>query len=292
MKLKIFTSCVPSKNNQLDSFKRRYSIQSKLGEGAFGDVFCVQSRKSKMKYAAKVVKTKKQQDIILQNDDYVPMEVWALKRLSSHPNISTFIEHHEIKDKLVIITEHLEGYSDLFDHIEEHGRLTELRARNVIKQVVDVIGFCFKMGVDHRDIKEENIMYNPAGDQIKLIDFGSASVLSKHPYRLVRGTDIYIPPEHYLYNKYYPRPGAVWAIGCLAFCCLSSFTPFISINQIVSTGPDWSLMAHCLDESFDFVKCCLKTDEKRRMPFHMMRHHVWISDRIEELSNLELECSI
>ena len=292
MKLKIFTSCAPSNNKQLDSFKRCYSIQSKLGEGSFGEVFCVQSRKSKTKYAAKVVKNVSQQHKIIQNNEYVPMEVWALKRLSGHPNISSILEHHKIKDKIVIISEYLPGYSDLFDYIEEHGRLTELKTRNVIRQVVDVIGFCFKMGVDHRDIKEENIMYNPTGDKIKLIDFGSASILTKKPYHFVRGTDIYIPPEHYLTNKYYPRPGAVWAIGCLAFCCLSSYTPFTSINQIVHTGPDWSLIAHCMDASFDFVKCCLKTDEKRRMPFNMMRHHVWIVDSIEEFSNLELECSL
>ena len=55
----------------------------------------------------------------------------------------------------------------------------------LLKQVVDVIGFCFKMGVDHRGLNEENIMYNPSGNQIKLIDFGSALVLSKHFSRLV-----------------------------------------------------------------------------------------------------------
>ena len=87
----------------------------------------------------------------------------------------------------MIITEQLQGDRDLFDHIEEHGKfsLTKLRARNVIKQVVDVIGFCFKMGVDHRGLNEENIMYNPSGNQIKLIDFGSALVLSKHSSHLV-----------------------------------------------------------------------------------------------------------
>ncbi|KAL5262402.1 hypothetical protein ACHWQZ_G007951 [Mnemiopsis leidyi] len=292
MKLKIFSSCAPSNNRQLDSFKRSYSIQSKLGEGSFGEVFCVQCRSSKKKYAAKVVKNVKHQDKILQNDKLIPMEVWALKRLSGHPNIATFMEHHQIKDKIVIVTDYLSGYSDLFDHIEEHGRLTELSARNVIRQVVEVVGFCFKMGIDHRDIKEENIMYNPAGDQIKLIDFGSASVLSNRAYNFVRGTDIYIPPEHYLNSQYYPKPGAVWAIGCLAFCCLSSFTPFTSLNQIVSTGPDWSLLAHCSTDSLDFVKCSLNISEKKRMPFHMMRHHVWVVDSIEEFSNLELECSL
>lgn len=292
MRLKLFTSCATSNDDQLGSFKQLYSIQTKLGEGSFGVVFCVQSRETKTKYTAKVVKNVGKQDIVQQKNEFLPVEVWALKRLSGHPNITSYIEHHDIKDKIVIVTEFLPGYSDLFDYIEKHGRLTETRASNVMRQVVDVVGFCFKMGVDHRDIKEENIMYNPTGDQIKLIDFGSASVLSNKPYRFSRGTDIHLPPEHYLHYKYYPRPGAVWAIGCLAFCCLSSYTPFTSLNQIVSTGPDWTLMAHCADFAFDFVKCCLRIDEKKRMPFHMMKHHVWIVDSIEEFSNLELECSL
>ena len=130
--------------------------------------------------------------LIAATDVVGDMEVWALKRLSSHPNISInplspFIEHHEIKDKIVIITEQLQGYRDLFDHINEHAKfsLTKLRASKIIKQVVDVIGFCFKIGVDHRGINEEKIMYNPSGNQIKLINFGSALVLSKHFSRLV-----------------------------------------------------------------------------------------------------------
>ena len=290
MKLKLFSSCTATDNKQLDLFKRRYSIQSKLGNGTFGDVFCVQSKKCKTKFAVKVVKKVSGQDMILFDDKVTPMEVWALSRLSGHPNIVRFVEHDMISDKHVIVTEYLRGYTDLFDYIEEYGRLSESRTRNIIIQVVEVIGFCFKMGIDHRDIKEENIMYNAAGEHIKLIDFGSASLLSNKPYSQVRGTDIYLPPEHYLCNRYYPRPGAVWAIGCLSFSCLTSNTPFTSLDQILHTGPDWTMLDHCPDVTLDFMKTCLKVNEAQRMRFSLMRHHVWIADSIEEFSNLE--CSV
>ena len=97
------------------------------------------------------------------------------------------------------------------------------------------------------------IMYNHTGENFKLINFGSASILSSKPYTHIRGTDINLPPEHYLCNKYYPRPCAVWAICCLTFCCLTSQTPFTSLNQILNTVPDWKLLANCQEDTFDFV---------------------------------------
>ena len=290
MKLKLFSSCTSTDNHQLDSFKRRYSIQSRLGKGTFGDVFRAQSKKSKTKVVVKVVKYVRTQEKVIYEEKIIPIEIWALRRLSGHPNIVRFVDNDLISDKHVIVTEFLRGYFDLFDYIEEHGKMSESRARNIIKQVVEGISFCFKMGIDHRDIKEENIMYNPAGENVKLINFGSASVLSSKPYTHIRGTDINLPPEHYLCNKYYPRPCAVWAIGCLTFCCLTSQTPFTSLNQILDTGPDWKLLAHCQDDTFDFVKTCLKVNEGQRIRFYLMKHHIWIADNIEDLSNLE--CSI
>ena len=76
-------------------------------------------------------------------------------------------------------------------------------------------------------------MYNPAGDQIKLIDFGSASILSNRAYNFVRGTDIYIPTEHYLNSQYRPKPAAVWAIGVLGALLSAASLP--SLPSLPST---------------------------------------------------------
>lgn len=49
---------------------------------------------------------------------------------------------------------------DLFECIEqsENKRLTDLQARYVFAQVVDVVDYLDKQGIAHRDIKDENIV--------------------------------------------------------------------------------------------------------------------------------------
>lgn len=49
---------------------------------------------------------------------------------------------------------------DLFECIEqsENKRLTELQARYVFAQIVDVVDYLDKQGIAHRDIKDENIV--------------------------------------------------------------------------------------------------------------------------------------
>ena len=96
MKLKLFSSCTSTDNHQLDSFKRHYSIQSRLGKGTFGDVFCAQSTNSKTKVAVKVV-------INVQTQEKVIYE----GRLSGHTNIVRFADNDLISDKHVLVTKFL-----------------------------------------------------------------------------------------------------------------------------------------------------------------------------------------
>ena len=132
--------------------------------------------------------------------------------------------------------------------------------------------------IDHRrrDIKEENIQCTTR------MEIRSNSSTLGLPSPLEPSLQLCQRNRHlrYLNSQYRPKPAAVWAIGCLAFCYLSSFT-----YQVISIGPDWSLIAHCSTDSIDFVKCCLNISERKRMPFSMMRHHIWIVDSIENFSN-------
>ena len=109
MKLQLFSSCTSTDNHQLDSFKRHYSIQSRLGKGTFGDVFCAQSKKSKTKVAVKVVKDVRTQEKVLYEEKIISIKIWALRRLSGHPNIVRFVDNDLISDQHVIVTEFLRG---------------------------------------------------------------------------------------------------------------------------------------------------------------------------------------
>lgn len=47
---------------------------------------------------------------------------------------------------------------DLFECIEQHSRFSEPVARYIFKQVVEVVYALERMGICHRDLKDENIV--------------------------------------------------------------------------------------------------------------------------------------
>jgi serine/threonine protein kinase len=51
-----------------------------------------------------------------------------------------------------------------------------------------------KKSIFHRDIKIDNIIYNPKTEMIKIIDFGFATI-SKEPLKVFCGTPSYMSPE-------------------------------------------------------------------------------------------------
>lgn len=85
---------------------------------------------------------------------------------------------------------------DLFECIEQHSRLGEETAKYVFAQIVEVVWALGKMGICHRDIKDENFVVSADfkvrfslvfrvsealeltlnRSQVKLIDFGSAVI--------------------------------------------------------------------------------------------------------------------
>ena len=87
---------------------------------------------------------------------------------------------------------------DLFNYIDHYGAMrTTADAANIVTQLIEACYYLAREGVDHRDLKDENILYNPVTKKIKIIDFGSASALTTDAYYTYQGTDVYLPPEFY-----------------------------------------------------------------------------------------------
>ena len=100
--------------------------------------------------------------------------------------------------------------------------------------MLQAINHCLKNKVDHRDLKDENLLVNPDNFHVKLIDFGSASQLTERAYTRFQGTDVYLPPEWYTRHSYMALPATSWAIGCLIFPCLSGDSPFATRDEVIN----------------------------------------------------------
>ena len=173
--------------------------------------------------------------------------------------------------------DHLDGYVDLFDYISKTGPLTEPDTKHVISQLVQTTCYLFFSKVDHRDIKDENLLYNPLTKQIKLIDFGSASRLPAPGIRYTKfqGTEVYVPPEYYRHGSYSPLFAATWAIGCLTFVLLNGNIPFANKEAVKGHREVKFLRTDLGKEAQKFIRDLLVEEERRMSPAEILQHP-WI----------------
>ena len=82
-------------------------------------------------------------------------------------------------------------HKDLFDYITEKKRLDETEARSIFFQIVEAVIYCESKGIFHRDIKDENILLDTKTGQVKLLDFGSGTVLENTLYTDYEGEHKY-----------------------------------------------------------------------------------------------------
>ena len=96
-------------------------------------------------------------------------EVAGVVKLIDH----RFVGH----GNLALIMARLEG-PDLHDYINSReSAMDGDMAHHLFKQVLLTVIECHKRGIVHRDIKDENVMFDHM-KHLKLIDFGGATFLS------------------------------------------------------------------------------------------------------------------
>lgn len=170
----------------------KYQVISKVGEGAFGNVFKV--RKNNEFRAMKVMSLKRTQLT------YVTKEVKNMIRLSyseegCHPSIVCFYEAfiHEETNLVYVITEYIDG-NTLEDIIfQQNGQFSISLLWSLIRELVGAIKFMHNRGIAHKDIKPGNIMLDVFTGMYKLIDLGfSCDADNCNPKQ---GTPLYYPPE-------------------------------------------------------------------------------------------------
>ncbi len=142
-----------------------------LGKGAFGKTYLVQDKKTKRKYVVKEMKkSKKIEEIITQ-------ERKALEKIKSKcRKYLTCIHSFKIeKNKVFIIMDYIPGTIELGQYLEKSFNKLDIFSKFVImKKLLEGIKVLHGLGVVHKDIKPENILFNPDTLDIHYIDFGFA----------------------------------------------------------------------------------------------------------------------
>jgi serine/threonine protein kinase len=180
-----------------------YVIESKLGEGGMGAVYLARHLSIDQSIAIKVLHGRAaQRSELLQRFN---REARAIAKLT-HPNvIRVFIFGHTDDGLVYLAMEYVAGGS-LRHLIEKQGRLSELQAVYVLKQVLAAVAEAHELGIIHRDLKPDNILltrYRGNDSFVKVVDFGIAKVNEPdgRPQAqltqagVVYGTPEYLSPE-------------------------------------------------------------------------------------------------
>ncbi|GAA6010429.1 hypothetical protein JCM10207_001300 [Rhodosporidiobolus poonsookiae] len=171
--------------------------------------------------------------------------------------------------------------SDLFECVERHRRFSEDIARYIFHQLVAVVYDLYKIGLMHRDIKDENICIG-ADCKVKLVDFGSCVMFDPAgPSPIQReqrfyGTCTYAAPE-VLAGKAYLMVGAeVWALGLLLSVLVTGEHPFLSPAD-AAAGKRIPLKIPLSPEVDLLMRRCLTINPAERITLEELRAHPWVN---------------
>ncbi|PRD33221.1 UNVERIFIED_CONTAM: Serine/threonine-protein kinase H1 [Trichonephila clavipes] len=199
----------------------KYDIKAVIGKGSYSRVLRVEHRISKQPYALKTIEAPGGREAF-------EAELSVLRRLN-HPNVIKLVEVFESDHKVYMVMELATGGS-LLDRLETRGYLTDDDSRDVMQMVLNGVKYLHALGITHRDLKPDNLLYYHPGKDSKIMitDFSFASTRkpSGNPYmHTVCGTPQYIAPE-IVTRKPYTCAVDMWAVGVITYIVLCGAFPF------------------------------------------------------------------
>ncbi|CAA2983827.1 phosphoenolpyruvate carboxylase kinase 2-like [Olea europaea var. sylvestris] len=266
-----------------DSLKSDYQLCEELGRGRFGVVYRCFSPFFGESFACKSIHKNSLSDDPIDRQ-CLDKEPKILQLLSGCPNILQLYKIYEDDDYLHMVTDLCDG-GDLYDRVSLGTPFTEQDAAAVLKQLMVAISCCHRLGISHRDIKPDNILFDSAG-RLKLADFGSAEWFGVSEEGLmtgVVGTPYYVAPE-VLMGREYNEKVDVWSAGVILYIMLSGVPPFYGEGpaetfEAVLRGnlrfPS-RIFRSISPEAKDLLRKMICRDVSRRLSADQVLRHPWI----------------
>ncbi len=250
----------------------RYRLIRPIGHGAQAAVWVAEHLALSTQVAVKLIDPS-----LAQRPDAVTRfrrEATAAAALRS-PHVVQIIDHGIDEEQPFIVMELLEG-QDLFERLEKRDRLSLRETARIVSQVARALTKAHESGVVHRDLKPENVFlaHNVDDEIVKVLDFGVAKV--KDPMRVnsqktrqgqLLGTPQYMSPEQVKGTTDVDFKADLWALGIIAFQCVTGDLPFDSdgvgdllLQITIGEIPTPSRVLPGLPKSFDawFSRACAR----------------------------------
>ena len=179
---------------------------------------------------------------MLKEDYPTPSELtrykqeYQLMRSLELPGIITAYDLQAYQNTLVIVLEDFGGES--LDKLYKHTQLSLPQFLPLFIQVSDNLGQLHAANVIHKDINPANIVFNPETEEVKLIDLGISTRLSKENPTLrnpnvLEGTLRYISPEQTgRMNRSLDYRSDFYSLGVSMYELLVGQPPFLAEDEL------------------------------------------------------------
>jgi serine/threonine-protein kinase len=218
------------------SIDGRYRLDSLIGRGGMGAVYCATRLLIGDEVAIKILHTEQVGDP--HAAERFRREARAAARLK-HPNAVSIYDFGVSSDGLqFLVMELVEGKS-LREVTKMQGPLDSTLVAEIASQICAALDEAHRQHIVHRDIKPDNIIVNvtPSGLRVKVLDFGIAKLRDDTVSHLtqtgsVMGTPHYMSPEQCLGEELDSRAD-IYSVGVVVYELLCGRVPF---NSPISTA--------------------------------------------------------
>lgn len=257
-------------------FNKHYVTLKQIGKGAYGCVKMAYRRSDRLLTVAKFILKEKvgaQFWVDAPDGRRLPLELSLLLTLK-HTNIVSVIDVYENDKYFQMVMEKHGAGMDLFEFIERRPRLDEPLLSFIFRQIGQAVEYLHSLNILHRDIKDENVIIDNKF-HVKLIDFGSATFMSKDTlFSTFYGTTEYCSPEVLAGNKYAGPELEMWSMGITLYVLTFFVDPFSDIEDTIQ-GPLAfpQIVSEDLEQLLRWMLC---KEPVNRCTVSQLMSHAWI----------------
>jgi serine/threonine protein kinase len=253
-----------------------YELESEVGRGGMGIVYCAKDRRLKREIAIKVLPPELSFRADIRQRFLREAETAAQL---NHPNIVPIYTVEERENLVYFVMAYIKG-DNLGQRLQQHGPIPPVEVRRILREVGDALAYAHHRNVIHRDIKPDNIIIDEETGRAMVTDFGIARALTDSgDSRLTAtgmaiGTPAYMSPEQSAGDHAIDGRSDLYSLGVVGYQMLCGQPPFVASNtpsmlvkhlseRPVPVDERWPDLPQDLARA---VMICLEKDPNDRFP--------------------------